>query len=122
LGDRVARSQETPQELQRVRAAAQDLVHRLQEATQRLERQEGGLSRVCASVVEIEAQLSERTEQLRAQDTELNRLRDTVRMLFDRLGWRGMVWRARRALHLSGRVAPKPVRTGEATTSQARDV
>jgi hypothetical protein len=122
LGDRVARSQEAPQELQRVRAAAQDLVHRLQQATQRLEQQEGGLSRVCASVVEIEAQLSERTEQLRVQDTELNRLRDTVRMLFERLGWRGMVWRVRRALHLSGRVAQEPARKGKAVTSQAHDV
>jgi hypothetical protein len=122
LGDRVARSQETPQELQRVRASAQDLVHRLQEATRRLERQEGGLSRVCASVVEIEAQLNERTEQLRAQNTELNRVRDTMHMLLERLGWRGMVWRARRALHLSGRVAQKPVRAGKAVTSRARDV
>ncbi|MHC5007371.1 MAG: sulfotransferase family protein [Planctomycetota bacterium] len=105
LGDRVARSQETPQELQRVRASAQDLVNRLQEATQRLAQQEGGLSRVCASVVEIEAQLSERTEQLRAQDTELNRVRDTVDTLAQRVGWRGMVWRARDAWRRS--VAPK---------------
>ncbi len=105
LGDRVARSQETPQELHRVRASAQELVHRLQEATQRLERQEGGLSRICASVVEIEAQLNERTEQLRVQDTELNRLRNTVHTLLQRLGWRGMVRRVRRALHLSGPAA-----------------
>jgi predicted nucleic acid-binding Zn-ribbon protein len=122
LGDRVARSQATPQDLQRVRASAQDLVHRLQEANERLEQQEGGLGRVCANVVEIEAQLNERTEQLRVQDTELNRLRDTVHTLLQRLGWRGMVWRARRALHLSGRVAQTPVRAGKAVTGRARDV
>jgi hypothetical protein len=112
LGDRVARSQATPQELQRVRASAQELVHRLQEATERLELQEGGLSRVSANVVEIEAQLNERNEQLRAQDTELNRLRDTVHTLSEQTGWRGLVRRARNLWRRSLPPARDDVRPG----------
>jgi GT2 family glycosyltransferase len=120
VGDQLAEAGKTPQELQRVSAVAGDLDLRLRDAGQRLDRQESQLGGIGSSVHELEDQLNERTEWLRIQDTELNRVRETVLVILQRIGWPGVVWHARRTWELVRRGAQSSVRGGAVLVARSR--